>query len=471
MKRWVLTLLFILSSVMPATAQTTPSEHAFTPSMASEIDRIALDAVHNGRTPGLALGVVVDGKIVYARGFGYANLTNHDRFTPDTESFAGQITMQFTAAAVLLLQQTGKLKLDEKVTKYVPELQHVATGVTISQLLLQTSGFPDVSTLNGVSLDPTRSVKLGDVLTAMDSAKPQAKPGAAYQNNILNYFVAGVVIERASGETLSDYLQQQIFLPLVMTRTFVAGDTGIAANRAVGYAQAHDRNGFVTMRAWDPAWMLGARGLVSTVNDLAKWDMEMPILLRVDALRAMFTPADVDTGTQYGMGWVIDSRAGRRYVWDAGGVAGYSAANALLPDDHVAVVVLSNVDSTSGGRSPFLAPVIAARILDVVAPPSVAHLDNAVVARATEWLGRLADKNIDRTQLTPDFSTFLSDDFVAQEDIAGLGKLESIVPISSTTETNGDTLYEFLVRYPHAVYHYRFAVTPNGKIDELELVD
>jgi CubicO group peptidase (beta-lactamase class C family) len=460
-----------LTSVSPATAQTTAADHAFTPAQTQAIDRIALDAIHDGRTPGLALAVVGDGRVLYERGYGYADLTSHVRFWPDTESYAGPVSMQFTAAAVLLLEQAGKVKLDDKVAKYVPELATVANGVTISQLLLQTSGLPDVSSLSGISVDPTRSIKIDDLLTAIGKAKPADKPGAAYQNNPLNYIVAGVVIERASGETLSDYLQQQIFLPLVMTHTFLAGDHGISPSRATGYARDPYKSGFIAVRPWDPAWMLGARGLVSTVDDLAKWDIEMPILLRVDALRTMFTPANVAGTTQYGMGWVIDRRAGRRYLWYAGSVAGYAAANALLPDDHVAIVVMNNAGSSTGNLGPALSAAVAARVLDVVAPPSATRLDNAILTRAKEWLVRLAEKNIDRTQLTPDFSTFLSDDFVAQEDIAALGKLETIVPISSTTESNGDTLYEFLVRYPHAIYHYRFAVTSNGKIDELELVD
>ncbi|MBV8490529.1 MAG: beta-lactamase family protein, partial [Candidatus Eremiobacteraeota bacterium] len=264
MKRWVPALLLALTSVSPAAAQTTAVEGGFTPAMAQAIDRIGLDAVHTERTPGLAVGIVHDGRVVYERGFGFANLTNHVRFTPDTESYAGPITMQFTAGAMLLLAQTEKVKLDDKVVKFVPELAPVAENVTIAQLLAQTSGLPSVASLSGVSTDPALSVKMPDVLAAVAKAKPEAKPGVAYENNPLNYFVAGVVIERASGETLSDYLQTQIFLPLVMTRSFLAGDTGITSC-AEGYARGAG-GGFSSVRPWDPAWMLGARGLVTTVN-------------------------------------------------------------------------------------------------------------------------------------------------------------------------------------------------------------
>jgi len=439
-----------------------------TPALSASIDDIAKDAIHTRLAPGMAIGVIEDGRVVYARGFGFANLATHAPFASDTESFCGPLTMQFTAAAAMLLVQAGKLKLDDPVTHYVPELAPVANGVTVEQLLAQTSGLPQLSSLD-VAADQTHTIKTADLLAAVDKAKPIAAPGAAYANNPLNYLVAGTVVERASGETLSDYLQQQIFVPLVMDHTFLAGDTGISTAHAVGYSRTSARSGFAPAKIVDPAWLGGASGLVTTVDDLAKWDVEMPILLRVDAVRTLFTPVQGQDTAKVGLGWIVDTRAGHRFVWYAGGIPGYDAANLLLPDDHVGVIVLTNADS-AGAIGPGLAAHVAERILDLVSPAGTVRLDNAIVARAREWLERLADKQIDRTQLTPAFSTYLSDDFVARQNLAALGKLQAIVPLSSTTRSNGDTLYVFLVRFAHAQYRYKFAVTTNGKIDEILLV-
>jgi CubicO group peptidase (beta-lactamase class C family) len=466
-RRWVLVFLALVASGLPQPGRT--AESVFTPRMAAAIDRLARSEVHDGRTPGVAVGVVEDGRIVYARGFGSANIHKNAAVQPDTEFYVGDLTRQFTAAAALMLVQDGKLKLDDKVTKYVPELSAVAANVTVAQLLQQTSGLPNPRSA-GPPADLTRSVKTADLLAAIDAQKPVSPPGAAYSDNPINYLVAGIVVERAGGEPLSDFLQQRIFFPLVMNRTFLAGDTGISPSRAVGYTHGSGPRGFVTARSWDPAWLSGDRGLVTTIYDLAKWDIEMPILLRVDAERAMFQPSGSSGPTKYGLGWVIDQRGGKRFAWYAGQIAGYQAVNALLPDNHLAVIVFVNVDSMHGGRVASPASM-AARILDVIAPPSTAHLDNAIVARAEEWLQRLADKHIDRTQLTPQFSTYLTDDLVSRSDFAALGKLQAIEPISSTTQSDGDTLYEFLVRYPHAYYHYKFALTRDGKIDELVLAD
>ncbi len=465
----MLVWLVALAGIAPATAQTLGTDRALAPETARSIDGLARQAVHERRTPGLAIDVIEDGRVVYARGFGVASLATHRPFLTDTESFAGPLTMQFTAAATLLLAQSGKLKLDDRVVRYVPELAHVAETVTVGQLLAQTSGLPPVESLASVSTDPTRSIKTADLLAALDKAKPSAAPGSAYANNPLNYIVAGIVVERAGGETLSDYLQQQIFAPLVMERTFLAGDTGISNARAAGYAKAASKSGFAAVRPWDPAWMLGARGLVTTADDLAKWDIEMPVLLRDEAMRATFAPVDPNASQQVGLGWILDRRGGHRYFWYGGGVAGYDAANALLPDDRVAVIVLANVGS-SGDPGGGFAARIARRVLDLVVPVQTGRLDNAVVERAKEWLARLASKRIDRTQLTPGFSTYLSDDFVERQHIDALGKIEAFVPLSSTMQSNGDTLYVFWVRFDRAQYRYEFAVTPAGKIDEIQLV-
>jgi D-alanyl-D-alanine carboxypeptidase len=457
-------LIVGLAAVAVAPAARADSELALTPAVTDRIDRMAKDEVHAGRTPGIAIGIVEDGRVVYARGFGFATLAKHVPMTPDTEFYTGGLTMQFTTAAILLLAQDGKLSLDDHVTKLVPEFQ-LANGVTIAQLLTQTSGLPSYASLPKIASDLTRTVKLSDLLALVDGLKPAAPPGAVYANNPLNYMVAGLIVERASGVPLSDYLEQHVFLPLVMNHSFLAGDNGISPTHATGYTRG--RQGFDAAPVWDPAWLGGASGLVTTIYDLAKWDIEMPVLLRIDAVRTMFSPTASDGPTHYGMGWVIDRRGGKTFVWSNGEISGYRAMNALLPEQHVGVIVFSNADSFHGSVT--VPEELGARILDILVPPTSAHLDNAIVTRAKDWLERLASRKFDRSELTPSFSAYLSDELVAREDFAALGPVQSIVPISSSSESDGDTIYEFLVRYTRAQYHYQFEVTHDGKIDGLSL--
>lgn len=464
MKRLLAALTLLLIGAAPLGARAQVSAPSFGSAAAARIDHLAKLAVHAGHAPGLAVGVVEDGRLVFVRGYGFANLAKHIPVGPDTEFAIGRLTESFTAAAVLLLVQDGKLKLTDDVTRYVPELT-LAKDVTVDELLEQTSGLPDFTKAPGIDPDQTRQVKLADLLHAVNGMQLVTTPGTTYAENDLNYILAGLIVERVSNLTLSDFLAQRIFVPLVMDHTFYAGDTGIAASHALGYART--RGGFGAMRPLDPSWLLGARGMVSSVTDLAKWDIEMPILLRVDAVREMFAPSAQLGPTHYGMGWVIDARGGKRFVWSSGALPGFQAANLILPDDHVAAIVLANASATPG--APGVASDLAARVLDITAPSTTVRLDNAVLERARAWLHDIAIRRIDRTELTPAFSAYLTDQLVEQSDFAALGKLQSIVPISSETEANGDTLYEFLVTYPHARYHYKLALTREGKVDEILL--
>jgi D-alanyl-D-alanine carboxypeptidase len=440
--------------------------HPFTSGMADRITAIAQAEVDQGRTAGLAIGVVQDGRVVYSRGFGQANVARKLSAEPSTQFYIAHLTEQFTAGSILLLVQDGKLKLEDKVTKLVPELT-VAGDTTIAQLLQQTSGLPQLSRVHSINTDPTRSIKITDLITAVNTLTPEFAPGTKVQYNDLNYFIAGLIVERASGLPLSDFFSARIFQPLFMNSSFYANDTGISPDHAIGYTGAP--NALRPAPMWSPSWMLGASGLVSSVDDLAKWDIEMPVLLRVDAVRDMFTPSGAPGAQAYGMGWVVDQRDGLRYIWRNGEISGYHAMNALLPDNHVAVIVLTNTDSLHSAD--VISPEgLAGEILDIIVPPQNAQMDNTVVTRAQEWLQRLADRNIDRTQLTPEFSTYLTDKLVADSNIRAYGKVENMFPIASWPGAEkGSTVYEFLVRFPHRQFHYKFGLTQQGKIDELLL--
>lgn len=456
-------LSLVLLSSASAGAQSAPP--TFTPTMARKIDAAARAEVLAGRTAGLAVAVVENGEVVYARGFGYASLAPRRTVGSNTQFYIAHVTEQFTAAAILLLVQDGKIKLGDKVTTFVPELT-VAGNATVAQLLTQTSGLPLYSHLSQLG-DPTRGVKFADIVAAANAAKPDSNPGTKIEYDSLNYIVAGVIVERVSGLPLSDFLQSRIFQPLYMNSTFYAGDTGISSDHAIGYTGTPRH--LMPAKPWDYSRMLGASGLISTVSDLAKWDIAMPVLLRVDAVRDMFTPTTLSGAQAFGMGWVIDQRDGKRYIWKNGQVAGFHAMNALLPDDHIAVIVLANTDSAHSAA--MISPEgLTARITDILLPPRGTEVDTTVVSRAKEWLGRLAARNIDRTQLTPAFSTYLTDQLVARSDVRALGKVTAVVPTASMSERSGNTLYEFLVRFSRGgEYRYRVGLTPQGKIYELSL--
>ncbi len=451
-------------TVPPTPPPAPPSAPPFTEAQAREIDAAARAEIHSGSTPGLAIGVVEDGLLVYARGFGYGDVERKRDISPSTQFYAGSIGKQFTAACVLLLAQQNKLSLDDKVTKYVPELA-IAKDVTIRELLEQTSGLPSPRDSDGVSRDLTRPVKVDDLIEAASKMPVQFSPGTAFADNNFNYLLAGVIVQRVSGLPLSIFYSTQIFQPLIMTSSFLAGDEGISPSHALGYTRRSGK--FVRVRAWDPSWLFGSSDLVTTVQDLAKWDVGLPLLLDVDSVRDMWTANGLPGQVQYGMGWVVDQRGGQRFVWQNGELAGYHAMNTVLPDEHLAVIVLANADSLHG-ETTVQPERLASRILDIIAPLPPAHFANVITSRATEWLGRLARVDVDRTQLTPAFSKYLSDQVVQRADFQAYGPVLSLVPVESYPASE-DTVYVFDVKFRHGAYRFHFTLTPDGKIDGLFL--
>lgn len=419
---------------------------AFTPATERRVDTIVEAEIRARRTPGVAVGIIESGRIVYARGFGAADLSRKNSVSANTQFAVGQISQEFTAAAILLLAQSSKLSLDDPVTTYLPEVT-AARFVTIRELLDQTSGLPHVT-------------DWAHLVNAVNRGHFTGAPGKSYDPNPVNYLLAGLIIEHVSGVPLSDYVQQHVFLPLVMNGSLYIGDSGISADHAVGYRPVGAA--FARVALWSSTRTAGDTGVISNVYDLAKWDIEFPLLLRVDAVREMFTPGLQGGFDLHAMGWTIDQRGGRRFIWQNGEVPGFQAMNALIPDDHIGVIVLANVDDsgTSGG----LPERVAGRILDVLEPPSGLHVENAIMTRAREWLIRLATGHIDRTQLTPAFSNYLSDNVIRNAHIAAYGSIVSILPIASMPAASGATQYEFLVHFANGTLHDKMTITPDGKI-------
>lgn len=447
----------------PASLSAPPTAPPFTAAKAHAIDAAARAEIHSGSTPGLAIGVVEDGLLVYARGFGRANLQAKHNVTPSTQFYVGSLSRQFTAACVLLLAQQKKLSLDDDITKYVPELS-IAKNVTIRELLAQTAGLPDVRSAPGIPHDLTRPVKVAALLKAANKLPMSSPPGTAFEDGNFDYLLAGLIVQRVSGLPLSVFASTNIFQPLIMTSSLLAGDQGLSPAYAMGYTRAHRT--FVRVRPWDPTWLFGSSDVITTVQDIAKWDIGLPLLLNVDSVREMWTPNGLPGQLQYGMGWVVDQRGGHRVVWQNGMMPGYHAMNMLLPGEHLAVIVLANADSLHG--TTVQPERLANHILDIVAPLPPAHFANVITTRAGEWLGRLARVDIDRTQLTPSFSRYLSDQVVHRADFAAYGPVLSLIPVESF-QRSGDTVYVFEVKFRHGVYRFQFALAPGGKIDGLFL--
>ncbi|MGN2243993.1 serine hydrolase domain-containing protein [Frateuria sp. GZRR33] len=316
----------------------------------------AADAVQNadrlmqkyqGDVPGAALLVLKDGKPLVRKGYGLANLEQHAQVTPDTNFRLASVTKQFTAAAILLLAEDGKLKLDDSIRHWLPSLPATTDKVTLRQLLDHTGGLIDYEDL--IPPAQTSQVSDQDVLRLL-SATPRGyfAPGSAYRYSNSGYVLLGLVVEKASGRTLQDFLKQRIFTPLHMDHTLLyvhddpTPDKSRVPNRAYGYSQI-DGHWQRTDQSVTSATR-GDGGIYSSIDDLARWDAALydDRLLGDASRKAAFSPYAKVTGepyeADYGYGWRITGDT----LWHSGESIGFRNVIVRWPKQHLTVILLSN---------------------------------------------------------------------------------------------------------------------------------
>ncbi len=301
-------------------------------------------------SPGCALGVFRDGRVAYARGYGMANLELGVRLSPQSVLDIGSTSKQFTAMAVVLLAQQGKLSLDDDVRKHIPELPAYQKPVTIRHLLTHTSGLRDYLTLwylAGVDdADYTTEAEALDVIARQRVLNFAPGEQRLYSNS--GFFLASVLVERVAGESLAQFAEGKIFRPLGMRHTRFNNDhTSIVPGRATGYAR-RDGGGYST--SMSDFEQIGDGGVLTSVEDLQRWDEnfysgQVGGRAAIEQLhqRAVLNNGRTET---YALGLIVDTYRGLRRVRHGGSWAGYRAELMRFPEQHFSVAVLCNLAGT-----------------------------------------------------------------------------------------------------------------------------
>ena len=297
--------------------------------------------------PGCAVGAVKDGKLVYKRGFGMANLDYDVPNTPSTLFNLASVSKQFTAASIALLAQQGKLSLDDDVRKYVPELPKYADTITLRHLIHHTSGIRDYEALvffSGQSVDNTYSEKaVLNILTRQKNIN--FKPGSEYQYSNSGYFLLGVVVRRVSGKSLRAFAEENIFKPLGMNNTrFYDNRFEVIKNRASGY-RVGPGNAIRARSSLDD--LVGDGGLLSTVEDLYLWDQNFyePKVGNKELISMLTTPGTLNGGEKmrYAFGLWWSDYKGLPVVEHGGNIgSGYRAMISRFPGQKFTAIVLCN---------------------------------------------------------------------------------------------------------------------------------
>jgi len=299
-------------------------------------------------SPGAALAIIKDGKIIYKRGYGMAKLEDDLVMTPSKIFDIGSVSKQFTAACVALLALEGKLSLEDDVRQYIPELPVYGRPITLRHLLHHTSGLRDYNTLLSLagfrpdSDCPTVEEALEIICRQKGLNHP---PGEEYSYTNTGYFLLGQIVERVSGKSLNQFAQERIFQPLGMKNTFFQDNHHqIIKNRASGYAPEGE-NFRLEMSNWDE---VGDGNVYTTVEDLYLWDQAFyNYKLGRELMDMLHTQGKLNNGQtiDYAFGLVIGTYRGLRTVSHSGSWAGFRASLIRFPEEKFSIICLSNLST------------------------------------------------------------------------------------------------------------------------------
>jgi len=291
------------------------------------------------------------GKVILAKGYGLANIELDVANRPETKFRLGSITKQFTAVAILQLQENGKLGVNDPISKYLQGTPAAWNGITIHHLLTHTSGIPSYTDDAGYQAQMReRAGPPLDFINRFRDRTLDFPPGEKFHYDNSGYFLLGVIIEQVSGVKYEDYLRKNIFEPLQMSATGYDWPAAILKGRASGYSKG-DSGKVVNAEFLDMGQPFAAGSLYSTVLDLYKWDRALYTtrVLSAQSLRSAFTPNKYDwaAGIKYGYGWGIAQAHGHKAVGHGGGINGFSTVIWRAIEEDATAIVLSNNDAGS----------------------------------------------------------------------------------------------------------------------------
>lgn len=316
------------------------------------VDAYIEDFLASRHIPGAAVLVIRNGRIVKNRGYGFADLETRTPATSGTVFEIGSMTKQFTAASVMLLAERGLLSLDDPVTKFFPDAPAAWRLITVRHLLSHTSGIrnhvavPGYMDLFRTSVTGRVFPDRGELLAEFFRLPLEFEPGESWAYDNTGYILLGLIIEKTSGKSYWEFLNESIFVPAGMKSTRSTDPTKVIGNRASGYAWIGKE--WENRPALPPHVAFSAGSLVSTVGDISKWDAALAAgtIIPRRTLETMRTPTRLNDGStapfDYGYGWFADRLRGHRMIVHNGGTPGFSSILVQFPEDRLAVVILAN---------------------------------------------------------------------------------------------------------------------------------
>ena len=441
-------------------AQTLPADQA------AAIDTITNKVLSDTGVPSAVVGIVKDGKIVFTKGYGNGRLDPDVPANPPMRYSIGSISKQFTAAAILLLQEQGKLSLDDRVSKYFPGLTR-AGEVTIRQLLSHTSGYQDYYPQDYVPRFMIASTTAQHIMDTWAKKPLDFDPGTRWQYSNTNYVIAGAIVEKITGHPLFDLLQQKIFDPLGMKTVMDTDQNSLAPTDAVGYFRYASSPPHPETKE-GKGWLSAAGELSMTVEDLLRWNISLMTqsILKPESYREMETDVRLKDGigTGYGLGLSLSIYDTHRILQHGGEVTGFTATSMVLPEDRMAIAVLTN--QMASGASGVIARQILTRLF-----AASSQEDDAAMAKAQQIFAALQKGTIDRSLFTDDANQFFTEAALNdyRSSLGPLGAPKSFTAGGKSLR-GGMVFRSFNVQFPQRGFVVTTFEQPDGKLEQYLVV-
>ena len=448
---------------------------AVTPDQAAKIDAIGRRSVAGAAAPGVTIAVAQGTRIVYLKGFGKSNVEDDVAAGGATRYPIGSNTKQFTSAAILMLQDRGLLNINDRLSKYLPEIPH-ANEVTIRELLTHAGGYAEYTEREDFDEVGNRPATLAQIVGTVDSRPLSFKPGTKREYSNTGYALLTMVIERVSKTTYAQFMQRNIFTPLGMSSTYVRTYADTFPNVATEY-DSFAFGPWEHALSLDYSWFAGAGSIISNAQDLVKWNAGLPTLLSKHSLTEMLTPIDLGSGYPgYAFGIAVNKLPnGHRMIAHGGNTTGAATQDARFPDDNLSIIVLANSGTFSYDAA--VSAVYGVLVPSVNAAKPAAHqkaagdaADSALATEGERWLDRAVAGQVDMSQLRPDFRARMTQQHrIDFSELAALGPRE-YTPIMTDRRPPNSTI-GYMVKTPKKSFVYYFARDDSGQVSGAILVD
>lgn len=458
------------------------------------IDALARNTLARLGAPSASVAVVQGGHLAYVHAYGWGRLDPKIPATPEQRYAVGSISKQFTATAMLMLMQQGKLRLDDPVGKYLPGVRD-GNRATLRQLLSHTSGYEDYWPQDYV-MPPMRQPTMAELIVHDWARKPlDFPPGTQWQYSNTNFVMAGLIVQKVSGEPLMQFLQQRLFTPLHLGDLGdTIGDMNLNPTTAA-QVQGYVRHALGPLRpapATGPGWLFGAGELALTARQLAQWDIGMleQKLLQPATYREMETAVKLKDGseTRYGLGLEVGTWRDHRFFGHSGEVGGFTADEIAFPAERDAVVVLTN--AMANDTADALAHGIAGIILGLPVEPAAAatavptdqseHRSGtrlqadpggvhsyAALRTVQDIFAGLREGHIDRGRFSANANAYFNqqtlDDYASS--LAPLG-VPTGFTLASAGSRGGMAFRNYVVTYPDRHLNVSTYMLPNGQFEQ-----